>query len=437
MYKYIIINTYGKFFFLDYDPEKCAQYYCNKHVVKIPIEIAQLLSKIQFELMESENLNYYYKNPQMIAKTIAIYVWIKQSRANYIWAADLGLALINEYKYRYDKSSHKTEAVLLKLREDVPKSLPNIPMTEFIMTNKYDMYQYLSSNILRNCRYFYVDVKCKNDKWNKRNKPNWYIDIENELREKKQKLKVKIYNSINGKLHTDLKLSSKFILRLCYDTLFQGKWQKKATLMNRYFKDIKLFRQLNYTHLYFILEIAKQMENYNNYKKYYIQSSKYRKRYDMMNYPSDKIDYQTNPEYYVYTNNNAGLFIVEPYSSLLLNDFSAESQDKLEESLNILENKIYRFINDNDMLGLDMSRKLTKYLYTILKSYNKKRNLPQDKHIFIGDYVYKNDLIIKLIDKLYMMFNNIRNNKDYRKWINNQNYMNTDPYTPKRYIMQK
>ena len=34
------------FFYLDRDPKICAQYYCNKHVLKIPIEIGQILSKI-------------------------------------------------------------------------------------------------------------------------------------------------------------------------------------------------------------------------------------------------------------------------------------------------------------------------------------------------------------------------------------------------------
>ena len=38
------------FFYLDTDPKICAQYYCNKHIIKIPIEIAQILSKIHYEL---------------------------------------------------------------------------------------------------------------------------------------------------------------------------------------------------------------------------------------------------------------------------------------------------------------------------------------------------------------------------------------------------
>ena len=31
------------FFYLDKDPKKCAKYYCNKHILKIPIEIAQIM----------------------------------------------------------------------------------------------------------------------------------------------------------------------------------------------------------------------------------------------------------------------------------------------------------------------------------------------------------------------------------------------------------
>ena len=37
-------------FYLDHDPKKCARYYCDKHVVKIPVEICQILSQIYHEL---------------------------------------------------------------------------------------------------------------------------------------------------------------------------------------------------------------------------------------------------------------------------------------------------------------------------------------------------------------------------------------------------
>ena len=50
------------FFYLDNDPKICAQYYCNKHIIKIPIEIAQILSKIHYELKSGIDYNKIYKN---------------------------------------------------------------------------------------------------------------------------------------------------------------------------------------------------------------------------------------------------------------------------------------------------------------------------------------------------------------------------------------
>ena len=41
-------------FYLDKNPKKCAQFYCDKHVVKISVEIAQILSQIHHIFGETE-----------------------------------------------------------------------------------------------------------------------------------------------------------------------------------------------------------------------------------------------------------------------------------------------------------------------------------------------------------------------------------------------
>ena len=41
-------------FYLDKNPKKCAQYYCDKHVNKIMIEIAQILSQIHHTIGEKK-----------------------------------------------------------------------------------------------------------------------------------------------------------------------------------------------------------------------------------------------------------------------------------------------------------------------------------------------------------------------------------------------
>ena len=41
-------------FYLDKDPKLCAQYYCDKHVNKIMIEILQILSQIHHNIGENK-----------------------------------------------------------------------------------------------------------------------------------------------------------------------------------------------------------------------------------------------------------------------------------------------------------------------------------------------------------------------------------------------
>ena len=55
-----------------------------------------------------------YKNSLVVKNTLGPYCWIKQSYDNYIWTSKLGLALINEYKLRYNNGgSYKLIGVFL------------------------------------------------------------------------------------------------------------------------------------------------------------------------------------------------------------------------------------------------------------------------------------------------------------------------------------
>lgn len=423
---------YGKFFFLDTDPVICASYYCNKHVVKIPIEIAQLLSKIHYELNESEHLDIYYKNPKMISKNIPIYIWIKLSRENYLWTVNLGLALINEYKYRYDKNEHRTEKVLMCLKNDVPLSLPSIGLTPFLMTNKFDMYQFLSNDILLNCRYFYADVKCKNDKWKKRNKPNWFVKIEERIIVDKKKLRKQIKKQIYEKLKDIYKIEPKIILRICYDTLFQGKWQRKAKLMNRFNKTKKLFFQLNFSHLYLIFEISKKMEDIKFFDIYRVQSAKYRKQYYEINFPSNEINYRDKNLYYAYVNNSNGIFIVQPYSNEIYPFVNILSMNNSEKSSTDLYNLFLNYLKNLDYIGADMVRKYIQFAMDQCKAYfnKQKKYIVRDIHEeLVGNKIMLN--IYKIFEKT---LDTIKNNNQYLNWILSHNYMLTDPYEPNHKI---
>ena len=101
------------FFFLDLDPKKCSEYYCNKHVNKIFIEICQLLCNV---LHYNTNLKPPYKKCKNISKNLAPFKWASESKGNYLYLLELAQNLLNEYKYRYDKENHKSEIVLIWLK---------------------------------------------------------------------------------------------------------------------------------------------------------------------------------------------------------------------------------------------------------------------------------------------------------------------------------
>jgi hypothetical protein len=189
------------FFYLDINPKICAQYYCNKHIIKIPIEIAQILSKVHYELKSNIDYDKIYKNSSVVKNTLGPYIWIKESLDNYIWACRLGLELINEYKFRYNKETFKTQIIIEILLNNLP-NLPKIGKTKFISTNQFDMFQFISNDPVICARYNYCEMKCANDIWTNRKEPYWFENIKKSILKNKNKL----INKINIQVHDILPL---------------------------------------------------------------------------------------------------------------------------------------------------------------------------------------------------------------------------------------
>jgi hypothetical protein len=115
-------------FALSLDPREAAKYHCDKHVVKMILETAQLLYCSHW-MLDPDGLpsNAYKKTHPNHPCSI----WIRESVENYRWLSDLGLALCNEYTYRYGKR-HKTQDHLEWLSDNFPP-LPEVPRTQFRM----------------------------------------------------------------------------------------------------------------------------------------------------------------------------------------------------------------------------------------------------------------------------------------------------------------
>jgi len=102
-------------FFLDIDPKKCAEYHCDKHVVKMILEIVQMLYTAHHKLGTVLPKNSYRPfNPQHPTA-----VWIRLCVENYTYAADVAFYLCEEYRIRYNRV-HSCESHLIWLRDNKP-----------------------------------------------------------------------------------------------------------------------------------------------------------------------------------------------------------------------------------------------------------------------------------------------------------------------------
>tara|TARA_R110002012_G_scaffold36000_1_gene102104 strand:- start:267 stop:794 length:528 start_codon:yes stop_codon:yes gene_type:complete len=88
-------------FIVDYDVVSIAQSLCDQHIVKMPLEEAQMLCTALWHHAPdyAEENNLYKPVHQKHPCTI----WAMHSRANYIYAYNLYCAMLAEYNHRYDK----------------------------------------------------------------------------------------------------------------------------------------------------------------------------------------------------------------------------------------------------------------------------------------------------------------------------------------------
>jgi len=155
-------------FVLDEDPKICAQYHCDKHVVKMCLEYAQLLSTtVRLLKPEACDDTFPYK---ITHKNHPAAVWARESVENYDWLVNLAIEVGKEYTFRYGKFHKSIEEVVKKLPEIYGK-LSHIPMT----TRPQCMPdEYRSADVVESYRTYYVCEKSNFATWKVRDIPEWF-----------------------------------------------------------------------------------------------------------------------------------------------------------------------------------------------------------------------------------------------------------------------
>lgn len=148
-------------FVLDLNPVMCAKYHCDKHVVKMITETAQLLSTALH--LNNQTSSKQYKQTHINHPCTK---WTVKSKSNYKWLKQLGECLYLEYIERYDKL-HKAGEVLINLPM---LNIKDIGLTDFALAMPE---QYKTSNTVESYRNYYIGEKLSFLKYKTGNIPSW------------------------------------------------------------------------------------------------------------------------------------------------------------------------------------------------------------------------------------------------------------------------
>ena len=101
-------------FYLSTNADECARYHCDKHVVKMILETAQMLSTAH-RVLDGDKLADEKKLYKKVHVNHPSTKWVRESYANYSWAYDLLYSLCKEYTFRYNKYNKVQRSGLLTM----------------------------------------------------------------------------------------------------------------------------------------------------------------------------------------------------------------------------------------------------------------------------------------------------------------------------------
>ena len=181
-------------FYLDDDLDKCAEAHVDKHIVKMPLEVAQILCTTiwidrhlgfvprELNKEERDHLNQLkneIKHLPSEERPLTPYlpmmynhpctIWARSSLDNHEWTHCYGNALGEEYRYRYGKQ-HKSVTVINNLPD--PIDLERVGFTTFGLAMPDILKDY--ENPIQSYRDYYHLDKATFASWTGRPTPAWW-----------------------------------------------------------------------------------------------------------------------------------------------------------------------------------------------------------------------------------------------------------------------
>ena len=178
-------------FYLHNDTKICAEQHVDKHVVKMIVEYAQLLSTAHRMLDGEEyigksktgrNVKRYRMTNPNLDKTVyqAVHyhhpsaVWARETKAQYEWLYSLFVELGKEYTYRYGGKIHSTNALLNDILKNAPENIKQEGWREPPPAMKHFPQCIVDGDSIQSYKNYYNEAKAYFAKWSKREVPAWY-----------------------------------------------------------------------------------------------------------------------------------------------------------------------------------------------------------------------------------------------------------------------
>ena len=143
-------------FVLDKNPSVAASMHCDKHVPKMILETAQMLSTAH-HVYDTPQAPLVYKKAYLNHPCT---IWIRESKANYGWAWTLYHELLVEFRKRRGKY-HKSGELIHDLAH-TPSEMPNIGPTPFAQALPAE---YKQEDAVEAYRAYYMGDKAAFAKW--------------------------------------------------------------------------------------------------------------------------------------------------------------------------------------------------------------------------------------------------------------------------------
>ena len=160
-------------FYLESSAEKSARDLCDKHVPKMVVELYQQIGSALRRYGATDDVMPTTKGGTPLKGGYHNHPctrWVGDSRDNFRWAVQHGLALCEEFKLRYNKPHYCEDGI--RMMGELADLIPQGELTEFAQAMPDECRQ---PNVVLAYRIYYKVDKSRFAKWERgREAPSWW-----------------------------------------------------------------------------------------------------------------------------------------------------------------------------------------------------------------------------------------------------------------------